>query len=143
MSDKLTNKFMNVNVILTFEDRCESDIDSQEFFDSEIRVRRSDKNVMTFLNEKFFPRVVSYCERYDRSPKNLIKISTCAHWHVYEEITGKKPLYQHGNSCQWIFGKGRTDLGVWEKCLMDTFGFGTNVDMSWVNKRFEKQVEIE
>lgn len=143
MSKKLANKILNVNVILTFENSDESHDGSQEFFDLKLRVSPSDKNVMTFLNENFFDSVVEICEESDRSPNDLIKISTCADWDIYEEVTGQKALYRHGHGCKWYFGEGRLDLDIWEKSLIDTFGFGTNVDMSWVNKRFEKQVEIE
>jgi hypothetical protein len=141
MSNKFTEGFMNVNVILTFETYGDPSIDSQDIFDIEIKVRSTDTKVVGFLNEEFFPEIVSFCEQHDRSPKDLIKISTCAHWSVYEEITGHKPLYQYGHSCKWFFGNGRTDLDAWELDLIDIFEFGTNVDMSWV-KCPEQQVEI-
>lgn len=141
MSNKFVEKFMNVNVILTFANYGECVMDSQEFFDMEIKVSPTDTKVGTFLNENFFPRVVSYCENYDRSPKDLIKISTCSDWGVYEEVTGQQPLYKYGHSCKWYFGRGRTDLDAWELDLVEIFEFGTNVDMSFVNKRPQLKVE--
>lgn len=143
MSKTLANKLFNVNVILTFENCEEFHDGSQEFFDLKLTVSPDDKNVVTFLNENFFDRVVDMCDETERSPHDLIKISTCADWAIYEEVTGQKALYRHGHGCKWCFGEGRLDIDIWEKCLIDTFGFGANVDMSWVNKPFEKQVEIE
>jgi hypothetical protein len=126
------NSFMDMNVILTF-DKGDKHGDTQEVCNLRIPVSKNEIDAMTFLNKKFFKRVVNKCHQLNRSVGDLIKISTCSDWDVFEAITNLKALPEFGHDCKWYFGTGRKDLGIWEKILMSTHGFGMNADMSWIN----------
>jgi hypothetical protein len=129
-----TRCYMAVNVILTFDDYNEWG-DSQEFFDLKLPVSAHEKNAEDFIDNKLFKRIFSFCQRWSRDPQQLVKISTASDWAVFEAKTGKPSLPSLGHRCKWHFGKGRLDLDIWEQNLMQEFGFGTAVDMSWVNER--------
>ena len=137
MASKSTSIYMAVNVILTFDKLGGKYYDSQEFFDLKIPVKKSDTNVIVFLNNKFFPKIVEKCIKFNRSPSNLIKISTASDWDVYKEISNTPSLDESGHPCKWYFGCGRNDLDAWEKYLMETFKFGQDADSSWVNEYIE------
>ena len=138
MSSKKTSIYMAVNVILTFDNIGGEYQDTQEFFDLKIPVKKSDTDVTAFLNKKFFPKIFEECIKFNRSQRDLIKISTASNWGVYEEVTNEKSLHALGHSCKWYFGCGRNDLCEWEKYLMDTFNFGQDVDSSWISEHIEK-----
>ena len=122
---------MDMNVILTF-DKGDKNGDTQEFFDLRIPVSKDEVDAMTFLNEKFFKRVVKKCNQYNRPVGDLIKISTASDWDLFEETTNLESLWKQGHNCKWHFGTGRADLDVWEKALMSKYNFGIDADMSWV-----------
>ena len=126
------NSFMDMNVILTF-DKGDKNGDTQEFFDLRIPVSKDEVDAMTFLNEKFFKRVVKKCNQYNRPVGDLIKISTASNWSVFETITNLEALSELGHDCKWYFGTGRNDLDVWERTLMSKHGFGMDADMSRIN----------
>jgi len=127
-----SNCFMDMNVILTF-DKGDRNGDTQEFFDLRIPVSKDEVDAMTFLNEKFFKRVVKKCNQYNRPVGDLIKISTASNWSVFETITNLEALCELGHDCKWYFGTGRNDLDVWERTLMSRYGFGMDADMSRMN----------
>jgi hypothetical protein len=137
MSSKKTSIYMAVNVILTFDKPGGRYDDSQEFFDLKIPVKKSDTDIIAFLNKKFFPKIVEKCIKFNRSPRDLIKISTASNWNVYQEVTNEKSLYAMGHSCKWFFGCGRNDLDGWEKYLMETFNFGQDADSARLNEYIE------
>ena len=137
MARKSTSIYMAMNVILTFDKVGGRYEDTQEFFDLKIPVKKSDTNVIVFLNHKFFPKIVEKCMRFNRSPRDLIKISTCSNWDIYEEITNEQSLDALGHSCKWYFGCGRNDLDGWEKYLMESLNFGQDSDSSWLNEYIE------
>jgi hypothetical protein len=137
MARKSTSIYMAMNVILTFDKVGGRYEDKQEFFDLKIPVKKSDTNVIVFLNNKFFPKIVEKCMRFNRSPRDLIKISTCSNWDIYEEITNEQSLDALGHSCKWHFGCGRNDLDGWEKYLMESLNFGQDSDSSWLNEYIE------
>lgn len=123
--------YMAVNVILTFLTAgCE---DSQEMFDLKLPVSRQEKNVVEFLNKKFFPRILSHCRKLQRDSRRLVKISTCSDWGVFETTTLKPALSTFDHPCKWYFGRGRDDLDGWEKALMRDFQFGADADMSFMD----------
>ena len=126
------NSFMDMNVILTF-DKGDKNGDTQEFFDLRIPVSKDEVDAMTFLNEKFFKRVVKKCNQYNRPVGDLIKISTASNWSVFETITNLEALCELGHDCKWYFGTGRNDLDTWERTLMSKHGFGMDADMSRMN----------
>jgi hypothetical protein len=127
-----SNCLMNMNVILTF-DTGDKHGDTQEICDLRIPVSKNEIDAMSFLNEKFFKRVVSKCNQFNRSVGDLIKISTCSNWDVFESTTNLKALSEFGHDCKWYFGTGRNDLGTWERVLMSKYGFGMDADMSRLN----------
>jgi hypothetical protein len=130
---KLTDKaYMNFNVILTFDKEGGRNDDWQEIYDVLIPLTRSDKkyDAFTFIDRKLFPSIVKSCSKFDRKQEDLIKISTCSDWDLYERFTGNKSLPNFDHSCKWFFGLNRIDLDDWEKKLMLTYGFGTFADMS-------------
>jgi len=131
--------YMDINVILTF-DKDNKYGDSQEIFDLKILVSEEDIEPITFMQKKFFKEVVKRCKLLNRDVGDLIKISICSNWDIYESITGHDSLYALGHSCKWYFGQGRIDLDPWEKALEQQLGFGKNVDMSWVNNCDTAQV---
>jgi hypothetical protein len=124
--------YMNINVILTFDTQDENG-ETQEFFDLSLPVSKNEIDTISFLNDKFFKRVVKKCIQYKRSVGDLIKISTCGDWSLFERVTNLEALSQLGHSCKWYFGTGRKDLGIWERVLMSKFGFGMDADMSRLN----------
>lgn len=124
--------YMSVNVILTFDSDNE-DGDSQEIFNLKILVSKNDIEPIQFFHKKFFKRVLRKCKTLRRDVGDLVKISTCSDWGIYELVTGSKSLCELGHSCKWFFGNGRLDMDPWEKALEQQLGFGKNVDMSWVN----------
>ena len=131
VSNKTKRTYMDVNVILTF-DSPDTTGESQEFFDLLIPVNCRESDAITFFDEKLFKRIVKKCELLNRELSDLIKISTCSNWNVFEEKTKQPSLPDLGHSCKWHFGNGRTDLDSWEISLIHRYGFGADVDMSWV-----------
>lgn len=127
-------KCMNFNVILSFN-QLNEDGESQEFFDISIPLSERDGDVMAFLNSKFFPRIVKACIKFDRSPQDLVKISTCAAWSVYEKVAKRPCLMDYGHDGKWYFGIGRNDMDIWERYLAGVHGFGAAADMSWVEEQ--------
>lgn len=125
---------MNVNVILTFDVDSEWE-ERQEFFDIKLPVNTKELNAILFIHRKLFWRIAKKCQLFRRYPKRLIKISTAANWGIFAQKTGKPTLCDLGHPCKWWFGTGRHDLDDWEKTLMAEFGFGVDVDMSFVNSR--------
>lgn len=125
--------YMAVNVILTFNDENECG-DSQEFFDLKLPLRASHKSAEKFIDEHLFKRIAAKCRTYGRDPRQLIKISTASDWDMFEAKTGKPSLPSLGHSCKWYFGAGRLDLDPWEQQLAEAYGFGSDVDMSWLNE---------
>ena len=131
-TDFYSRQYMNVNVILTFD--MENNIgETQEMFDLRLPVNANYKNAIIFFHEKMFKRIFNKCKNIGRNPRNLIKISTCSDWGVFESLTGHDSLVSLGHSCKWHFGKNRDDLDSWELNLIKLYGFGEDVDMSWVN----------
>jgi len=136
---KTSNKnTLNMNVILTFNNRGGEDDSYQEIFDLNIRIKKYEIGSITFLNKEIFPEIFDFCFLIERSPGDLIKISTAANWSDFERITGKKPIGLFGHSYKWHFGSGRDDLDIWEMYLIETYGFGKDADMSWVNDLRQK-----
>jgi hypothetical protein len=129
---KSSRQYLDVNVILTFDTSDEFG-NTQEFFDLKIPLSKYEKNAESFLDQKFFKRVIKYCAQHSRDIADLIKISTASNWSLFKEVTGKQSLSELGHSCKWYFGSGRSDLDAWEQHLMKTYGFGSKVDMSWVD----------
>jgi hypothetical protein len=131
-TDFNSRQYMNVNVILTFDNEDNLG-DTQDMFNLRIPVNKRDKNAITFFHEKMFKRIVKKCKVIGRNPRDLVKISTCSNWRVFESVTGQESLASLGHSCKWYFGNGRDDLDPWELNLIKLYGFGEDVDMSWVN----------
>lgn len=127
-----SDSYMNINVILTFDTQDESG-GTQEIFDLRIPVGKNEVDTISFLNNKFFKRIVKKCNQYKRSVGDLIKISTASNWSVFERVTNLEALSELGHDCKWYFGAGRKDLDIWERVLMSKFGFGMDADMSRVN----------
>lgn len=139
MSTKKTKRhYMYFNVILTFNTSNRYG-DSQEFFEMKLPLKKDEVNAVTYLMEKFFPKIVNKCKKFDRSATDLIKISTASDWDLFEKVTGLDSLCGIGHSCKWYFGEGRKDLDVWENYLIKKYGFGTNADMSYLNDLIEKR----
>ena len=126
--------YMPCNVILTFNDDNRLG-ESQEFFDLKLPISTYEQNAVTFLHNKLFRRIAAKCEILNRSKDQLLKISTASDWDLFETKTGNPSLPSLGHSGKWHFGAGRLDLDLWERRLMEEFGFGIAVDMSWVNKQ--------
>ena len=133
---KTSNKnVLSIDMILTFNTLGGIYNEYQEFFEIKIPLTKTQCDSIRLLNEKFFPQIYNICLSINRSPEELIKISTASNWTNYEEITkGKSPL-SFGHPCKWFFGQGRSDLDNWEKCLMKKYGFGKDADMSWIQNR--------
>lgn len=125
----VSRNYLDVNVILTF-DTCDKHGETQEFFDLRIPISQHEKNAKSFIDQKFFKRVIKFCTRIGRDVTDLIKISTASNWSLFKEVTGKKSLPELGHNCKWYFGNGRVDLDAWEQRLMEIYGFGSQVDMS-------------
>jgi azurin len=126
--------YLKGDVILTFE---HSGIygDTQEFFDICLPINKNENGAYDFLNKTLFKRVVAACHKFNRPVRDLIKISMGSpDWPVFERHTGKKSILALGHNTKWYFGNGRCDLDSWEKDLIDLYGFGTDVDMSYIDK---------
>lgn len=126
---KVSRKYLDINVILTF-DKCDKHGETQEFFDLKIPINQYEKNAESFMDQKFFKRVIKFCTRIGRDVTDLIKISTASNWSLFKEVTGKQSLPDLGHNCKWYFGNGRSDLDAWEQHLVKKYGFGSQVDMS-------------
>jgi len=123
--------YMNVNVILTFETWNEYG-ETQEIFDLYLPVSKKEVNAVQFIHNKLFKKIVKQCERFDRSVGDLIKISTASNWGLFTEVTSLESLMKLGHDGKWYFGKGRTDLDGWERELIEIYGFGVDVDLSYL-----------
>lgn len=66
------------------------------------------------------------CRRLRRDPEQLIKISTCGSWKLFEDVTKQQGL-DITHPCKWYFGDYRTDMDEWEKILVDEYRFGKKV----------------
>lgn len=130
---KSNKMFHEINVLLTFNTPNYCGL-TQEFFDVKLALTAKDKDLISYLNNKFFNRVFNYCAKRSRAPEDLIKISTASDWSLYEEITGSRSLSKYGHNGKWFFGLGRSDLDIWEMTLMSTYGFGLGADMSRVDE---------
>jgi len=126
---KAKRSYMRINVILTF-DKSDADGDSQEIFNLNLPINKCERNAVEFLHKKLFHRIAKKCELYNRKKEDLIKISTCADWGQFEEVTKKESLPRLGHECKWFFGKGRSDLDLWEKKISKKYGFGESVDIA-------------
>ena len=122
---------MKMNCILTF-DKPDADGDNQDFFNIEMQVSEQDRCWRELLNAKLFGEISAFCESVGRDPRQLSKISTCADWDAFEQCTGESGLVDHNG--KWFFGHGRDDLDAWENALMGTYGFGEDVDSSWMQE---------
>jgi hypothetical protein len=127
--------YMKVNVILTFDSNDKWG-GSQEIFDLSLPLGKMDKNPIKFIHQKLFKRIANKCPLLNREVEDLIKISTSSNWDLFSEITGHESLPDLGHSCKWYFGNGRSDLDPWEKALMRDFGFGTNANMSYIDRNW-------
>lgn len=132
-------KYMRFNVILTF-DGYDPNLDSQEIFDLSIPVSPRESDAVSFIMTKLFKRIEAKCERLGRRKQQLIKISTCANWDVFETVTRKQSLPALGHSCKWYFGLGDTTLDIMETCAMAEFHFGTEVDRSNHEQWFKQHI---
>ena len=131
---QIKRAYLKGNVILSFE---HSGIygDTQEFFDICLPINKNENGAYDFLNKTLFKRVVAACHKFNRPVGDLIKISMGSpDWPVFEGHTGKKSILALGHNTKWYFGNGRCDLDSWEKDLIDVYGFGTDVDMSYIDK---------
>jgi hypothetical protein len=127
-----SRQFLDVNVILTFNN--EDDLgNSQDIFDLKLPINKYDESAILFFHQNFFKEIVKKCQLIGRNTGDLIKISTCSNWGLYETVTGQDSLTDLGHSCKWYFGKGREDLDLWELALTKLYGFGEDADMSRVN----------
>ena len=135
------SEYMRFNVILTF-DIYDLNLDRQDMFDLSIPVSPHESDAVSFIMTKLFKRIDAKCERLGRRKQQLIKISTCANWDLFEAVTQKKSLPALGHSCKWYFGFGDTTLDIMETCAMAEFQFGTEVDRSneeqWFNQHIAK-----
>jgi len=134
-----TRTHMKVNVILTFNTYDQYG-DSQEMFDISVPVSRGDSDAVSFVMTKLFKRIEAKCEHFGRRKQELIKISTCADWALFESVTNKKSLPSLGHSCKWYFGTGRKRLDLIEKCAMAEYQFGTEADLSQEGDWFEEHI---
>jgi hypothetical protein len=134
MKQLSNTNFLHVDVILTFNIYEGQNKNSQEFLKIKIPFSNSENDFITLLNKKLFPKIQKYCVKFNRSPGELIKISTASNWSDFERVTGRKSPTSLGHTCKWHFGLGRTDLDIWEICLMETYRFGLDADMSWINE---------
>ncbi|QWD96250.1 hypothetical protein [Polynucleobacter sp. MG-6-Vaara-E2] len=134
VSNQFKKAYLKGDVILTFE---HSGIygDTQEFFDICLPINKNENGAYDFLNKTLFKRVVAACHKFNRPVGDLIKISMGSpDWPVFEKHTGKKSILALGHDAKWYFGNGRCDLGRWEKDLIETYGFGIDVDMSFITE---------
>ena len=122
---------MYINVILTF-DTPDTNGECQEFFDLHLPISKKEISAVDFLNKKLFKKIAKKCNLYKRQVGDLTKISTAGDWDLFEKLTNLEALPDLGHSCKWFFGNGRSDLDAWEQGLIDAFGFGANVDMSYL-----------
>lgn len=128
---KITKNYMNVNVILTFNTSNQHD-ERQEFFDLKLAVSKKETSADLFMHSKLFKKIVAKCKKYNRTPEDLIKISTASDWRLFKKATGLPSLWELGHPCKWYFGTGRDDLDEWEQALMKIYGFGTKADLSHI-----------
>jgi hypothetical protein len=133
------SEYMQFNVILTF-DGYDPNLDSQEIFDLSIRVSPYESDAVSFIMSKLFRRIEVKCERLGRRKQQLLKISTCANWDIFEAVTRKKSLPALGHSCKWYFGIGSKMLDIMETCAMAEFQFGTEVDRSNDDQWFKQHI---
>lgn len=131
---------MNIDCIFTF-DKFDKFDSTQSFGDIDIEIEKEDTCWVSLLNDKFFPKLTAYCADMDRDVKDLNKLSTCANWKIYSNCTGINGLIGHNG--KWFFGHGRNDLDNWELELTNKYGFGKNVDWSWMYAKDPTQAWIE
>ena len=119
---------MEVNVILTFNE-CDAQGEHQEIFNLDLPIRSYEKDAASFIDRELFKAIKDECLLRGRDPRQLVKISTCSDWDLFEKVTGKPSLYRLGHHCKWHFGEGQMSLDVWEKRLMQDYEFGIDAEI--------------
>ena len=122
---------MDINVILTFESLNDF-AETQEFFNLSLPVSNDEVDAISFIDKQLFKRIVSECKLLRRRVEDLWKISTAGDWDTFNEITNLPTLGDLGHNCKWYFGRGAGELSEWEQSLSAKYGFGVDIDMSWV-----------
>ena len=119
---------MRVNVILSFN-KCDAQGEHQEIFNLGLPICSSEKDAASFIDRELFKAIKDECLLRGRDPGQLVKISTCSDWDLFERVTGKPSLYRLGHHCKWYFGEGQMGIDFWEKRLMHDYGFGIDAQI--------------
>jgi len=119
---------MRVNVILSFNN-CDAQGEHQEIFNLGLPICSSEKDAASFIDRELFKAVKDECLLRGRDPGQLVKISTCSDWDLFEKVTGKPSLYRLGHQCKWYFGEGQMGIDFWERRLMQDYGFGIDTQI--------------
>jgi len=111
---------IEIDVILTF---CsDKEYGSQEFFDVSLSYDGEYTSAKKLLDQSgFFNTIVEICERCERLPTDLIKISTAADW-------TKKGFALDIENGKWSFGYHRDHNIAWSDNLANLYGFGKDDD---------------
>ena len=133
-----TKSKMFMSVILSFETANEFG-EMQEYFDLHLPIDPKEKSAVDFIHHKLFGKIVNKCQQLKRPLGDLRKISTAGNWGLFTKVTKKKSLVDLGHNGKWYFGIDREDLDFWEKELMAAYGFGIDVDMSWMKSPSQAQ----
>ena len=113
-------KHIEIETILTF---CSyKEYGSQEFYDINLGYDGKYTSAKKLLDRSgFFDTIVQICEECERSPTELIKISTAADW------TKKGFTFDIENG-KWSFGSWRGQNTDWSDNLAKVYGFGIDDD---------------
>lgn len=120
----MNTELFNVDVILTFN--TFKSHGTQEHFKLNFPIGTNEISAVDFIHRELFHRIVAKCRRLRRDPEQLIKISTCGSWKLFEDVTKQQGL-DITHPCKWYFGDYRTDMDEWEKILVDEYRFGKKV----------------
>jgi hypothetical protein len=121
---------MRIDCILTFDsfDRGES---MQSFGNFDIEIEQGDTSRRSLLNDKFFPKLTDFCTIFRRDVRDLNTLSTSANWKIYSDYTGVEESSEY--VFKWFFGEQPYDQHPWDLELTKKYGFGSNVDWSWMS----------
>ena len=142
VESRAKREYMLMDVILTFN-TPDIDGETQEFFYLQLPINKNEVNAEIFIEKKLFKRVAKKCQLLNRSVGDLIKISTGSDWKTFKKTTKMESLADLGHSCKWYFGKGRCDLDSWEIELMESYGFGMEADMSFIDINWVQALRAE
>lgn len=129
-STKSTNRYLYGITTLTFVTKNKGE--KQMFFPVYIAVSKHEVCAMNFIHTKFFKKVLKLMEKLSYETGELIRVNAIFNWEKFREITGLECSCDLEQHFEWFFGGEKRYLTLWERVLIDEYGFGKIVDKRYV-----------